>query len=67
MVAQSHDLGEHAVVVRACERKQGDGDKGIKAKMLPRAPPSDLQSAMSHLLQCPPKIVPPAWIEVLKT
>lgn len=61
MVAQSHDLGEHAVVVRACERKQGDGDKGIKAKMLPRAPPlSDLQSDTSHLLQCPPKSVPPA-------
>lgn len=27
MVAQSHDLGENAMVVRACERKQGDGDK----------------------------------------
>lgn len=65
MVAQSHDLGEHAMVGRACERKQGDGDKGIKAKMLPRAP-HDLHSATSHLLQCPQKIVPPAWTKVLK-
>lgn len=37
MVAQSHDLGENAVVVRAHERRQGERGKGIKAKLLPRA------------------------------
>lgn len=37
MVAQSHDLGENAVVVRAHERRQGERDKRIKAKLLPRA------------------------------
>lgn len=37
MVAQSNDLGENTMVVGMCERKQGEGDKVIREKMLPRA------------------------------